>query len=96
MKSFKEKVLEVVRKIPKGSVMTYREVAKSAGSLRASRAVGTIMKNNYDESVPCHRVIRSDGKIGNYNRGGEKEKIKKLTEEGYKKIPLLNKGIKLD
>lgn len=89
MKSFKEKVLEVVRNIPKGSVMTYKEVAKCAGSPNASRAVGTFMKNNYDESVPCHRVIRSDGKIGEYNRGGEKEKINKLKEEGYKKIPLI-------
>lgn len=96
MKSFKEKVLEVVKNIPKGNVMTYMEVAKLAGSPGASRAVGTFMKNNYDESIPCHRVIRSDGKIGNYNRGGQEEKIRKLTEEGYKKIPLFNRGIRSD
>lgn len=81
MKSFKEKVLEVVKNIPKGSVMTYKEVAIAVGSPRACRGIGTLMKNNYDESVPCHRVIRSDGKIGEYNRGGEKEKIRKLKEE---------------
>jgi len=96
MKSFKEKVLEIVKNIPKGSVMTYREVAKLAGSPRASRAVGTLMKNNYDESIPCHRVIRSDGKVGNYNRGGEKEKTKILKQEGYKKIPLFKRGILQD
>ncbi len=82
MKYFKEKVLEVVKNIPKGSVMTYKEIAIAVGSPKAYRGVGTLMKNNYDESIPCHRVIRSDGKIGEYNRGGEKEKIRKLKEEG--------------
>jgi methylated-DNA-[protein]-cysteine S-methyltransferase len=83
MKSFKEKVLDIVRKIPKGKVMTYKEVAIAANSPRACRGVGTIMKNNYDETIPCHRVIRSDGKIGNYNRGGSTEKLRKLKEEGF-------------
>lgn len=82
IKSFKEKVLDVVRKIPKGSVLTYKEVAKKAGSPRASRAVGSIMAQNYLKDVPCHRVIRSDGKIGNYNRGGVKQKTKLLKTEG--------------
>ena len=62
--------------------MTYKGVAKKAGSPNAARAVGTIMKNNYDPKVPCHRVIRSDGKIGDYNRGGRAEKIRKLRAEG--------------
>ena len=81
-KSFKEKVLEVVRKIPKGKVASYKEVAKRAGNDKASRAVGNFMKNNYDETVPCHRVIRSDGKIGDYNRGGQSAKIALLKKEG--------------
>jgi len=81
-KSFKEKVLDVVRKIPKGKVMTYKEVAKRAGNEKASRAVGSFMKANYDETVPCHRVIRSDGKIGDYNRGGQSAKIALLKKEG--------------
>ncbi|MGB9680977.1 MAG: MGMT family protein [Minisyncoccia bacterium] len=54
--------------------MTYKEVAKLAGSPLAWRAVGNILKRNYDPKIPCHRVIRSDGKIGNYNRGAKKKK----------------------
>lgn len=82
-KTFTEKVLEVVRKIPKGKVLTYKEVAGKAGSPGASRAVGSIMKNNYDKSVPCHRVIKSDGSLGEYNRGGTKEKARILKAEGF-------------
>lgn len=81
MSYFKEKVLDVVRNIPKGTVLTYKQVAEKAGSVGASRAVGSIMKQNYDPSVPCHRVIRSDGHAGNYNRGNEK-KLLLLKEEG--------------
>ena len=81
MKTFKEKVLDIVRKIPKGKVMTYKEVAKKAGSENASRAVGSILKMNYDKNIPCHRVIRSDGATGEYNRGRE-NKIKLLRLEG--------------
>lgn len=81
--SFKEKVRNTVRNIPKGSVMTYGEVAKKAGSPRAARAVANIMAANYDEDVPCHRVIRSDGGLGGYNRGGTEKKRAILQSEGY-------------
>ncbi len=74
MKTFSDKVKEVVRKIPKGNVLTYKEVAKRVGSPRAYRAVGTILSKNYDKKIPCHRVIRSDGGMGGYNRGGIKKK----------------------
>ncbi len=81
MKSFKEKVFEVVRKIPKGKTLTYKEVARKAGSEKAFRAVGNILNTNYDPKIPCHRVVRSDGETGGYNRG---EKLKKeiLKKEG--------------
>ena len=69
MKTFTQKVQEVVKKIPKGSVLTYKEVAKRAGSAKGSRTVGNILNKNYDPKIPCHRVIRSDGKLGGYNRG---------------------------
>jgi len=82
MKTFKEKVLNIVSKIPKGKVVTYKEVAKKAGNEKAARVVGNLMKANYDKSIPCHRVIRSDGKIGDYNRGGSKIKEKILRKEG--------------
>ena len=71
---FAEKVLKVVSKIPKGSTLSYSEVARRAGSPKASRAVGNIIKKNYDSNIPCHRVIRSDGKIGGYNRGADKKR----------------------
>lgn len=81
MKTFKEKVLDIVSKIPKGSILTYKDVAKKAGNINASRAVGSILKKNFNPKIPCHRVIRSDGLTGEYNRGRE-EKIKKLKSEG--------------
>lgn len=82
MKSFQEKVLDVVKKIQEGKVMTYGEVARRAGNIAAARAVGTIMAKNSDKSVPCHRVVKSDGSIGMYNglRGASKSKI--LIKEG--------------
>jgi O-6-methylguanine DNA methyltransferase len=85
MKTFQEKVLAIVQKIPRGSVLTYAQVAKKAGSPNAARSVGSIMKKNYRPEIPCHRVIRSDGKIGDYNRGGRNIKLELLREEGYLK-----------
>jgi len=69
MTSFREKVLNIVEKIPRGKTMTYKEVARQAKSSKAYRAVGSIMAENFDPSIPCHRVIKSDGTLGNYNRG---------------------------
>lgn len=82
MKSFRDNVRAIVAKIPKGKTMTYAEVARRAGNPKAARAVGTIMRINYDEDIPCHRVIRSDGSLGNYNRGGQKRKRELLMREG--------------
>ncbi len=81
MLSFTEKVYKVVRKIPRGKVLTYKEVARKAGSPWAYRAVGNILNKNYDLKIPCHRVIRSDGRPSGYNRGA-KNKIKILKSEG--------------
>lgn len=67
--NFSIKVLEVVRKIPRGKMLTYKEVARRASSPRAFRAVGNILNKNFDPKIPCHRVIRSDGSGGGYNRG---------------------------
>jgi len=72
--SLKEKVFAVVKKIPIGRTLTYRQVAKLAGAPRAYRAVGNILHTNYDLSIPCHRVIRADGKSGGYNRGLKRKK----------------------
>ena len=82
MELFTERVLQVVMGIPRGETMTYAEVAQAAGSPRAFRAVGAVMKKNYNSDVPCHRVIRSDGTLGQYNRGGREAKARKLRREG--------------
>jgi len=80
--NFKEKVYAVVKKIPRGKVLTYKEVAGKVGRPLAFRAVGNVLNKNVDSKVPCHRVIRSNGKIGGY-RDGSTFKIKRLKEEGY-------------
>ena len=79
--SFQQKVYEVVKKIPKGKVLTYKEVAVLSGSPKASRAVGNILNKNYDPNIPCHRVVGSDGNIGGYNRGSPKKRAL-LDKEG--------------
>lgn len=80
MKSFREKVLEITSKIPKGKTLTYKEVAVCAGNPKAARAVGAVLKTNFDPKIPCHRVIKSNGELGGYNRG-EKNKEKILKKE---------------
>jgi methylated-DNA-[protein]-cysteine S-methyltransferase len=80
--TFTERVREVVRKIPRGELLTYKEVAHRAGNSKAARAVAMVMSKNYDARVPCHRVIRSDGGLGGYNRGGVTVKRRILIEEG--------------
>lgn len=85
---FNEQVYAVVKTIPKGKVMTYKQVAEKLNST-AYRAVGQALKNNPDsQNIPCHRVIRSDGNIGGYfgKTSGEKieKKIKLLENEGIK------------
>lgn len=83
MTQFQDKVRDVVRKIPKGTVMTYKEVAYAAGKPGAARAVANTMAKNFLPDVPCHRVIRSDGGLGGYNRGGVEKKRSILRSEGY-------------
>lgn len=82
-KTFKQKVCSIVKGIPKGEVLTYKQVAELAGNKKAYRAVGNILNKNFDPKIPCHRVIKSDGKIGGYNRG-RKRKIDLLKKEDIK------------
>ena len=80
--SFRGKVYKIVRKIPKGEVITYKMVAKLAGKPQAWRAVGNILNKNLDvKTIPCHRVIKSNGEIGGY-RYGVKRKAALLKKEG--------------
>ena len=65
---FAARVLAIVRRIPKGRVATYGDVAAAAGKPRASRAVGNVMRGCGDSTVPCHRVIGAGGRMGGYGR----------------------------
>ena len=81
---FQLKVWAFLKKIPKGSVKTYAQVAEGIGKPLAIRAVANaIGKNPYPNKIPCHRVIRSDGRLGGYSaKGGVKVKKKLLKKEG--------------
>ena len=79
--SFKHRVLAAVRRIPRGHVATYGDIAALAGSPRAWRAVGTIMRENRDPATPCHRVIASGGGLGGYG-GNLQLKRELLRAEG--------------
>ena len=83
---FQLKIWAYLRKIPRGSVRTYSQVAKDIGKPLAIRAVANaIGKNPYAPKIPCHRVIRSDGSLGGYSgRGGVKTKRFLLKKEGIK------------
>ena len=81
---FQLKVWSYLKKIPRGSVKTYSQVAKGIGKPLAARAVANaIGKNPYAPEIPCHRVIRSDGSLGGYSgKGGIKTKKLLLKREG--------------
>ncbi len=83
---FQLKVWAYLRKIPRGSVRTYSQVAEAIGKPLAIRAVANaIGKNPYAPKIPCHRVIRSDGSLGSYSgKGGVKTKRFLLKKEGIK------------
>jgi O-6-methylguanine DNA methyltransferase len=79
--NFRDAVFSVVKQIPTGETLTYKDVARRSGRPKAYRAVGNILSSNYDPAIPCHRVVRSDGRPGGYNRG-TKKKLALLRQEG--------------
>ncbi len=90
--NFNEKCYQVLKTVPKGKITTYKEIAQALNS-KAYRAVGTAMnKNPYAPKVPCHRVINSNGNVGNF-ASGTKNKIKLLKKEG---IEIKNNKIDLN
>ena len=92
MISFNKNCYQVLKKVPKGKVTTYKEIAKALKS-KAYRAVGNAMnKNPYAPAVTCHRVINSDGSVGGFESGTE-NKIKILKSEG---IEIQNNKIDLN
>ncbi len=82
---FQKRVWQELTRIPKGTVITYKELAKRIGKPQAVRAVANAVgKNPLAPQVPCHRVIRSDGSLGGYSAaGGTKTKIALLRKEGF-------------
>ncbi|KKS89357.1 MAG: Methylated-DNA/protein-cysteine methyltransferase [Parcubacteria group bacterium GW2011_GWF2_43_11] len=78
---FQEKIYKVVKEIPRGGVLTYKQVARAAGYPRAFRAVGNTLNKNINTKIPCHRVVRSDGRISGY-RKGVRRKVYLLKKEG--------------
>ncbi len=82
--SFKNKVYDLTRSIPKGKVATYGQIAKLAGNAKAARAVGAYMRMNPDApQTPCHRVVAIDGSLTGYSAGnGIATKKAMLREEG--------------
>jgi len=83
MTEFEKRVYRIVKKIPRGRTLTYKQVAARLGNVNLARAVGNVLHKNKDPKIPCHRVIRSDGDFGGYNKG-VKAKIKKLKSEGVR------------
>ena len=80
--TFTAMVLKACGKIPRGKVSTYGRIARCIGSPRAGRAVGNALsKNPSPVTIPCHRVVRSDGLVGGY-AGGQNKKIDLLRKEG--------------
>ncbi len=81
---FQLKVWKYLKKIPKGQIRTYSDVAKAINKPKSVRAVANaIGKNPYAPKIPCHRVIRSDGSLGGYSgKGGINTKRKLLKSEG--------------
>ena len=82
---FQIKVWKYLKTIPKGKVKTYKQVAIGINKPKSARAVANACgKNPYSPKIPCHRVIRSDGRLGGFSGpGGVKAKKKLLKKEGF-------------
>jgi methylated-DNA-[protein]-cysteine S-methyltransferase len=92
MDSFNERCYAILRKVPKGKVVTYKQLAEALGT-RAYRAVGNAMnKNPYAPEVPCHRVVASNGDLHGFAHG-LKRKAQMLKEEG---VAVQNDRVDLD
>lgn len=78
-----EEVYAATRRIPRGRVATYGDIAAAIGRPRAWRRVGSVLSLNRDPKTPCHRVVRADGRVGGFGLpGGSPEKIRRLCSEG--------------
>ncbi|MBI4021028.1 MAG: MGMT family protein [Candidatus Aenigmarchaeota archaeon] len=86
MKRFDDRVLELTARIPEGKVATYRDLARALHTT-AYRAVGqALRRNEHPIEIPCHRVVRSDGRVGGY--AGKQESAKKVALLRGEGIPI--------
>lgn len=82
MNKLDSRVYKKLLQVPKGKVTTYGELAKAVGLENGQRVIGQIMNRNpFPVVIPCHRVVKSDGKVGGYFYG-EQVKSKMLSDEG--------------
>ena len=80
--AWEKKILLLVSYIPPGKVITYKELARAAGTPKGCRAVGnSLNKNPWAPSIPCHRVVKSNGEVGGFAHG-QKKKMEYLSSEG--------------
>jgi methylated-DNA-[protein]-cysteine S-methyltransferase len=87
---FARRVIAAVRRIPRGRVATYGDIAAAAGRPRAHRAVGTLLRTLQDPSLPAHRVIAAGGRLGGF--GGDPDlKARRLRAEG---LVVLNRRVR--
>jgi AraC family transcriptional regulator of adaptative response/methylated-DNA-[protein]-cysteine methyltransferase len=92
---FQKMVWSEIKKIPKGKTITYKELALKIGKPRAYRAVANACaKNPLLETIPCHRVVRCDGKMGGYKGKKGIERKKKLLESEGVNLKSLNRSFK--
>ncbi len=93
-KLLRERVYKELKRVPRGRVVTYRELARSCNS-KAYRVIGSYMRTNKDPvGIPCYKVVKSNGEIGRYSgEGGVKSKIRLLERDGVK---VINGKIDLD
>ncbi len=94
MKNLNELVYTELAKIPKGSVVTYKELAKRVGVPKAVRRVATLVgKNPNPIIIPCHRVIRSDMTVGEYTYKGKRDQRKKINLLKAEGVQIENKRV---
>jgi len=78
-------VYDLVKKIPKGEVMTYGQIAQVLDKPKSSRAIGNILHRNFSSQIPCHRVVNREGRVAlNFAHGGQNRQRELLLKEGVK------------
>lgn len=81
---YENEIFRLLRKIPKGKVTTYSEIAKALGNPKLARHVGNVLnRNGRPDEIPCFKVVESNGRAGGYSLGA-REKTRRLQLEGIK------------